>query len=63
MIMLNQWLCTAQSVKSFNILTQVFLGMLFYNENTNEGIQTVLEAVHTYVACLKNEDEKAYPSS
>lgn len=37
--------------------------MLFYNENTSEGIQSVLEAVHKYVPSLKNEDEKAYPSS
>jgi hypothetical protein len=30
-------------------LSQVFLGVFFHNENTNEGIQAVLEEVQKYV--------------
>jgi hypothetical protein len=41
----------------------VFLGVLFHNENTNEGIQAVLEAVHKYVPNIDNDNKKEYPIS
>ena len=37
------------TIKLVDFSLQVFLGMLFHNENTNEGIQSVLEAVHKYM--------------
>ena len=41
----------------------MFLGVLFHNENTNEGIQAVLEAVHKYVPNIDNDNKKEYPIS
>jgi hypothetical protein len=41
----------------------VFLGVLFHNDNTNEGIEAVLEAVHKYVPNIDNDDMKEYPIS
>lgn len=39
--------------------------MLFHNENTNEGIQHVLEEVHQYVPSTScdEKEKKEYPSS
>jgi hypothetical protein len=44
-------------------LFQVFLGVLFHNENTNEDIEAVLEAVQKYVPNIDNDNMKEYPIS
>ena len=37
--------------------------MLFHNENTNEGIESVMEEINKYVPYLVNKEEKVYPAS
>ena len=37
--------------------------MLFQNENTNEGIDAVLKAVHSYVPSIDSDNKKEYPTS
>ena len=37
--------------------------MLFHNENTNEGIECVMEEINKYVPYLVNKEEKVYPAS
>ena len=37
--------------------------MLFHNENTNEGIESVMEEINKYVPYLVNKEENVYPAS
>jgi hypothetical protein len=41
----------------------VFPGVVFHNENTNEGIEAVLEAVRKYIPNIDNDNMKKYSIS